>query len=162
TTTYLNGTVEQKTLSMSLRLNYTINPNLSVQYWGQPFISNGRYSDFKEVTDPLAKSFNNRISAYQNNQVSFNDDIYSVDSNLDGTTDLTFATTDFSMVQFRSYLVIRWEYIPGSEIFLVWSQDVSHSGDPQSPLFTGLKDHIFNGEKPKNIFLLKATYRFVL
>src|SRR5690606_21334773 len=52
TITYLNGSVEQKTLSMSLRLNYTIDPNLSIQYWGQPFISNGRYSDFKEVTDP--------------------------------------------------------------------------------------------------------------
>lgn len=162
TTTYLNGSVEQRTLSMSLRLNYTINPNLSLQYWGQPFISNGRYSDFKEVTDPLAKSFNNRMSTYQNNQVSFNDNIYSVDTNLDGTTDFTFDNPDFSMVQFRSNLVIRWEYIPGSEIFLVWSQDVSHSGDPQSPLFNGLKDHIFNGEKPKNIFLLKATYRFVL
>ncbi|WP_086477476.1 DUF5916 domain-containing protein [Arenibacter amylolyticus] len=161
-TTYLNGTVEQKTLSMSLRLNYTINPNLSLQYWGQPFISNGRYSEFKEVIDPLAKSFNNRISSYQNNQISFENEVYGVDSNLDGNTDFTFNNPNFSVIQFRSNLVFRWEYIPGSELFFVWSQDVSRFGDPQSPLFNNLKDQLFNGEKPKNIFLLKATYRFVL
>ncbi|MDX1363543.1 MAG: DUF5916 domain-containing protein [Arenibacter latericius] len=160
--TYLNGTVEQKTMSMSLRLNYTINPNLSIQYWGQPFISNGRYSNFKEIIDPLAKSFENRVTTYQNNQVTLNEDVYSVDSNMDGTVDFTFVNPNFSVIQFRSNLVLRWEYIPGSEIFLVWSQDVSRTGDPQHSLFNGLKDNIFNGEKPKNIFLLKATYRFVL
>ncbi|MDX1326794.1 MAG: DUF5916 domain-containing protein [Arenibacter sp.] len=161
-TTYLNGTVEQRTLSMSLRLNYTINPNLSIQYWGQPFISNGRYSEFKEVINPLAKSFNDRIASYQDQQVSFQNEVYSVDTDLDGNTDFTFNNPDFSVIQFRSNLVFRWEYIPGSELFFVWSQDVSRFGDPQSPLFNNLKDQLFNGEKPKNIFLLKATYRFVL
>ncbi|GGW28792.1 hypothetical protein GCM10007383_12750 [Arenibacter certesii] len=160
--TYLNGTVEQKTLSMSVRLNYTINPNLSIQYWGQPFISNGRYFNFKEIKDPLATSFENRIISYQKNQITLNENIYSVDSNIDGTVDFTFDNPNFSVIQFRSNLVLRWEYIPGSELFLVWSQDVSRSGDPQLTLFNGLKDNIFNGEKPKNIFLLKATYRFVL
>ena len=161
-TTYLNGTVEQRTLSMSLRLNYTINPNLTIQYWGQPFISRGRYTDFKEVTNPMGVKFNDRIASYNPNQVSFVDEIYSIDKDLDGAADFTFDNPDFSFVQFRSNLVVRWEYIPGSEIFLVWSQDVSQSGNRQNELFQDLGDGIFNDEKPQNIFLIKATYRFVL
>ena len=161
-TRYLNGEIEQRTLSMSLRLNYTINPNLTIQYWGQPFISRGRYSNFKHVTNSLEKTFENRFTAYSDNQITLSDDLYSVDENLDGAVDFTFDDPDFSFIQFRSNLVVRWEYIPGSEIFLVWSQDISRSGDPQEGLFRSLNDNVFGGEKPMNIFLVKATYRFVL
>ncbi|MDT0605707.1 DUF5916 domain-containing protein [Croceitalea rosinachiae] len=158
---YLNGQIEQRTLSMSVRFNFNINPNLTVQYWGQPFISRGRYSNFKHVTNATAKRFDDRFLQYNANQVAFAEDTYSIDENLDGNTDFSFENPDFSFVQFRSNLVVRWEYIPGSEIFLVWSQDVSQSGNPSDGLLTGLNDNIF-GQTPQNIFLLKATYRFVL
>lgn len=157
---YLNGKIEQRTLSMSLRVNYTINPNLTIQYWGQPFVSRGRYANFKLVTDPLAKNFDDRITPFNDNQISLSENIYSVDENLDGIVDYKFGDPDFSVVQFRSNLVFRWEYIPGSEIFLVWSQDISQTGNAKEELFQNLEDHIF-GQKPKNIFLIKATYRFV-
>lgn len=157
---YLNGEIQQRTLSMSFRLNYTINPNLTIQYWGQPFISRGRYSNFKHVSDASADVFEDRFTAYSGNQISFADDSYSVDDDFDGTEDFSFGNPDFSFVQFRSNLVLRWEYIPGSEVFLVWSQDVSQNGDPSEGLLPSLGDNIF-GQKPQNIFLLKATYRFV-
>lgn len=161
-TRYLNGEVDQRTLSMSLRLNYTINPNLTIQYWGQPFISRGRYTNFKEVTSPMAMTFNDRITPFQDNQISLLDEVYSVDDNLDGIVDFSFDDPDFSFVQFRSNLVVRWEYTPGSEIYLVWSQDLSQSGNPQEGLFHDLEDNVFSNEKPQNIFLVKATYRFIL
>lgn len=161
---YLNGEIEQKTLSMSFRLNYTINPNLSIQYWGQPFISRGRYTDFKHVTNPMARVFEDRISAYSESQVSFDpgQDRYYVDENLDGSPEFDFENPDFSVIQFRSNLVVRWEYVPGSEIFLVWSQDISQSGDPGQDLLSGLSQNLFGGKQPSNIFLIKATYRFIL
>ncbi len=146
---------------MSFRLNYTINPNLSIQYWGQPFISQGNYSDFKHVSDPLASNFTDRFTPYAGEQISLVDDVYRVDEDLDGNVDFSFDNPDFSFVQFRSNLVVRWEYIPGSEIFLVWSQDISQSGNPGNDLITDLQDNLFNGERPTNIFLIKATYRFV-
>jgi len=158
---YLNGKIDQRTLSMSVRLNYTINPNLTIQYWGQPFISRGRYSNFKHITDPVAKVFEDRFVQYSAEQTTLSDGTYAIDEDLDGVTDFSFDNPDFSFVQFRSNLVIRWEYIPGSEIFLVWSQDVSRNGDPTNGLLSSLGDNIF-GQKPQNIFLLKATYRFVL
>ncbi|WP_421823704.1 DUF5916 domain-containing protein [Flagellimonas oceanensis] len=158
---YLNGEINQRTLSMSFRLNYTINPNLTIQYWGQPFISRGRYSNFKHITDPIAKTFEDRFVQYSAEQTVLSDGTYAIDEDLDGVTDFTFDNPDFSFVQFRSNLVVRWEYIPGSEIFLVWSQDVSRDGNPTEGLLPSLGDNIF-GQKPQNIFLLKATYRFVL
>ncbi|MEL6974650.1 MAG: DUF5916 domain-containing protein, partial [Bacteroidota bacterium] len=76
---YLNGEIQQRTLSMSFRFNYTINPNLTIQYWGQPFISRGRYSNFKHVTDATAQRFDNRFISYSEDQLSLVDDVYNVD-----------------------------------------------------------------------------------
>ena len=162
-TRYVNATIDQQTLSASIRLNYTINPDLTIQYYTQPFISRGRYSNFKYITNPIAGDFNNRFQLYDVNQISFdaNNDVYLVDENLDSTTDYEIGNPDFSFVQFRSNLVVRWEYIPGSEIFLVWSQGVTSLTDPMNDLFRSLETGILD-QKPENIFLLKMTYRFVL
>jgi hypothetical protein len=163
-TRYLNGEIAQRTLSMSLRFNYTINPNLSIQYWGQPFISRGRYSNFKHVTDPMAQVFEDRSTPYSGNQVFLDEteNRYFIDEDVNGVPDFDFENPDFSVVQFRSNLVLRWEYTPGSEIFLVWSQDISQSGNPMDGLLHSLGDTVFGGQKPTNIFLIKATYRLIL
>lgn len=160
---YINAEIDQQTLSASLRLNYTINPNLTIQYYGQPYISRGTYKNFNYVLDPVAEDLNDRINLFNNNQISFNNlsDAYLIDENLDGFTDYEINKPDFSYVQFRSNLVIRWEYIPGSEIYLVWSQGVTGSGDPSEHLFRSLDEQIIGQEKD-NTFLIKATYRFMM
>ncbi|MDY8136741.1 DUF5916 domain-containing protein [Aquimarina sp. 2201CG5-10] len=158
---YVTAKIDQQTLSASIRLNYNINPNLTIQYYGQPFISRGRYSNFNFVNDPVAKDLNQRINLYNENQISFANDVYSVDEDVDGAVDYTIDNPDFAFVQFRSNLVLRWEYIPGSEIFLVWSQGVTGSGDPGDHLFRSLNNQILD-QQPDNTFLIKATYRFVL
>ncbi|MDG1309934.1 MAG: DUF5916 domain-containing protein, partial [Flavobacteriaceae bacterium] len=87
--------------------------------------------------------------------------VYGVDDNRDGLMDYSFENPDFSYVQFNSNLVLRWEYIPGSELFLVWSQGVTSSVGSSNGLFEGFETGILD-ERPQNIFLLKATYRFIL
>lgn len=96
-------------------------------------------------------------------QVSFDasNEVYSVDENRDNSIDYTFGNPDFSIIEFRSNLVARWEYIPGSEIFLVWSQGISKGGNPMDDLLPSLNDNIF-GQPAHDIFLVKATYRFML
>jgi len=160
-TRYINAMIKQRTLSMSVRINYTINPNLTIQYYGQPFISRGRYSNFKSITDAQANNFEDRFQLYSSNQISVDDvnELILVDEDSNGITDFEFDKPDFSFVQFRSNLVVRWEYIPGSEVFLVWSQGVTGSGNPDDGLFTGLDEQILGQEK-NNTFLIKATYRF--
>ncbi len=158
---YITAKINQQTLSASIRLNYSINPNLTIQYYGQPFISRGRYTDFNYVTNAVAKNLDERVTLYDQDQISFADDEYSVDEDRDGNVDYTISDPDFAFVQFRSNLVLRWEYIPGSEIFLVWSQGITGDGNPSDDLFRSLDNQILN-QQPDNTFLIKATYRFVL
>ena len=160
---YITGNIDQRTFSAALRFNYSLNPNLSIQFYGQPFISRGTYTDFNYVDNPIAEKLDDRIILYNANQISRtnNTGSYLIDENLDGNTDYEIGDPDFSFVQFRSNLVVRWEYIPGSEIFLVWSQGVTGFGDPMDSLGSNLDAQIFN-QKMDNTFLIKATYRFVL
>lgn len=160
---YILGTIENRTLSAAIRVNYTINPNLSVQYYGQPFISRAKFRNFKFVTDPIADDLYDRFDAYDDNQISFDEtsDAFLVDEDVDGNVDYQISNPDFAFVQFRSNLVLRWEYIPGSELFFVWSQGVTGLGDVQESLFENLNREILQ-KQPENIFLIKATYRFML
>ncbi len=160
---YIAATIDQRNLSFSLRLNYTINPNLTLQYYGQPFIARGTYTDFKYIVNPLSPHLEEKYVGFGSNQISLSEDesAYLIDQNNDGTTDFDIGNPDFAFVQFRSNLVLRWEYIPGSELFFVWSQGTTGSGDPTDPLFRSLDSQILDN-KLENIFLIKATYRLVL
>ena len=80
---------------------------------------------------------------------------------MDGQTDYNIQNPDFSVVQFNSNLVLRWEYIPGSELFLVWSQGIRTNISTVTELIDGFETGIMD-QQPQNIFLIKATYRFIL
>jgi len=161
TTRYILGEIDQQTWSTSLRINYSLNPNLSVQFYGSPFIARGRYSNFNFVNNATAKNLNDRVTWYNSNQISTNGSVYSIDENQDTVEDYSFSNPDFSFVQFRSNLVIRWEYIPGSEIFLVWPRGVSGGADVNDSLLTSINQQAFN-QPADDTFLIKATYRFIL
>lgn len=154
--------VSQKTLRYTLRVNYNISPDLTIQYYGQPFITRPVYKNFAYVTDPLNKAADQRFSRFATDQISAGDGGYAVDENRDGVTDYRFGKPDFNFVQFRSNLVARWEYKPGSEVYLVWSQGSTPdvASDLDTPLNGSLFDKAFGGQ-PRNIFLVKLTYRFL-
>ncbi len=154
--------VNQKTMRYTLRINYNVTPDLTIQYYGQPYITRPRYSNFAYVTDPLNSNFDSRFHPFTANEITTTGTGYAVDENRDGVTDYTFGKPDFNFVQFRSNLVARWEYKKGSELFLVWSQgntpDVG--SDLDSPLGRSLFDNVFE-QQAHNIFLMKWTYRFM-
>ena len=158
---YILAAIDQVTWSTSLRVNYNINPNLTLQYYGQPFISRGVYDDFNYVKKASAEKLAERIQLYSEQQIKISDGIFSIDHDEDGRTDFTFENPDFSYVQFRSNLVVRWEYVPGSELYFVWSQGITGLDDPMSELGQSLRYQIFD-QQLNNTFLIKATYRFVL
>ncbi|WP_144896197.1 DUF5916 domain-containing protein [Lutibacter sp. Hel_I_33_5] len=159
-TRYILGNIDNQNWSTTLRLNYSINPNMSIQFYGQPFIARGRFNNFNYVNNAVSQDINDRVTWYSNNQISESNGVYNVDENLDGTIDYSFDNPNFSFVQFRSNLVARWEYIPGSELFFVWSQGITGSGDSSNSLSRGLNNQILN-QPLDNTFLIKATYRFV-
>jgi len=123
-TQYIWSALDQKTIRLTLRTDLTLTPTLSIQYYAQPFFTAGDYYDLMRVDDPYAKDFDKRFEMF-GDRISYNEDNseYEVDRNLDGVAEYTFAgNVDFNYKQFRSNLVLRWEYKTGSSLFLVWSQ----------------------------------------
>jgi len=155
--------VEQRNFSLTTRVNYNITPDLTVQYYGQPFIFRALYKNYGYVTDPLNKNYDSRFHRYDAQEIQFVNDRFSVDETRDGVEDYSFGKPDDNYIQFRSNLVVRWEYVPGSEIFLVWSQGSTPDAgrDLNTPLTRSLFQNVFE-QKPQNIFLVKFTYRFLL
>jgi hypothetical protein len=157
---YLFGILDQKTLGITFRINYTINPELSIEYYGQPFISAGKYTDFKNITQPNAGKFRDRFHTFAPDEITLNQETNSYTIS-DGMSDASLSNPDFNFRQFRSNLVIRWEYLPGSTLYLVWSQ--GRTSSDTNGLFSygnDLKD-LFR-ITPRNIFLVKFSYWFAL
>ena len=154
--------VDQKTISFTARMSYNITPDLTIQYYGQPFLTRPLYRNFAYVTDALNKDYRNRFTAYNDNQLSFNNGTYSVDEDEDGIPDYNFQQPDFNFVQFRSNLILRWEYRRGSEFYFVWSDGNTADAfdDLDSPVFRSLTKNAFSGNS-RNSFLVKWTYRFL-
>jgi hypothetical protein len=160
---YIRGSIDQTTLSMIFRLNYSITPDFSIQYYAMPFISAGNYSQFKYVSDAAANEFKNRYIEYNGNQITYNsgDNKYEIDENLDGKTDYTFDQPDFNKFDFNSNLVIRWEYMPGSTLFLVWSQN-RNTSETNGNFVLGEDVKTLSDTYPKDVFMIKLSYRFAL
>lgn len=154
--------VKQQSFSLTGRLTYNLTPNLTIQYYGQPFIFRALYNNYGIVTEPLAQDYHARFHRFSGQEIAAGDGFFSIDENRDGTTDYTFSKPDFNFIQFRSNLVVRWEYIPGSELFLVWSQGTTPDAyhDLDTPIVQSLFSNVFDVQ-PVNILLVKATYRFL-
>jgi hypothetical protein len=160
---YLFASLDQKTLIFTFRINFTLTPELTLEYYGQPFVSAGKYSYFKRITDPDADEYRNRYHVFADGEISHisEENVYNIDENIDGTTDYSIDNPDFNFRQFRSNLVIRWEYSPGSTLFLVWSQ--GRTSTASEGIFSYRNDvkDLF-GIVPHNIFLIKFSYWFSL
>ncbi len=105
-TRHIFGRIDQRTVSLRARLNYTLTPALSLQMYAEPFVSAGGYSNFKALADGRTKDYARRFTpiAY------------------DGSA-------DFNYRSFRTTNVLRWEYKPGSTLFVVWQQGREDTAD---------------------------------
>jgi hypothetical protein len=160
---YILGRIQQKTLSLTLRMNLSLTPDLSIQFYGQPFVSAGDYSRFKHVSQPRADLYADRFHFYSGQELTFSaeDNLYSVDENGDGGSDYFFHNPNFNVLEFRSNLVLRWEYSPGSVLFLVWSQGRMGYDDSGEFMYRDNLQQLFD-LPPHNVFLIKFSYCFKL
>ncbi len=133
--------LRQKTYSLTWRLGYTFTPDISLQVYASPFISKGTYSDVRELAAPRAASYDDRYRPF-------------------GDPDIADDPGGFNVQEFRSNVVFRWEYRPGSTLFLVWSQGrdgfeehegVRSVGGDMSDLFR---------RRANNTLLAKVSYWF--
>jgi hypothetical protein len=159
---YLFGRMDQKTVVLNLRVDYSITPNLTVQLYASPFVSNGRFSELKRITDPLAERYRDRFRVFDDPQIAYDPatDLFDIDENVDGTVDYAIGNPDFDVREFNSNLVVRWEYRPGSTLFVVWSQ-ARDNFDPggQRLDYGDDLDRLFSAH-PTNVFLVKLSKWF--
>ena len=134
---YTFARLDQKTVRMTGRINYTATRNLSLQVYAQPFVSTGDYTDWKELGDPRSAGYGTRYQRF-------------------GTED----PGGFNVREFRSNTVVRWEFRPASTLFFVWQQG-RNGGDPTLANFDFRRDvgGVFDAH-PMNTFLVKASYWF--
>jgi len=160
---YIFATINQKTVALTIRLNFSITPELSIQLYGQPFISVGSYHQFKNITIPRASQFMDRYSTYSDDQIQFDEteNVYAFDENSDGISDYSVSNPDFSFLEFRANLVLRWEYRPGSTLYLVWSQGRTDYIENARFNIGPNIDNLFHIH-PHNVFLIKFAHRFNL
>ncbi len=144
-----------------MRLDYTLTPNLSIQLYTQPYVSAGKYSEFKEVIQPRADNYDDRWYVFSGSEVIFQDDYYHLLIPGSGGDEITFDNPDFNFSQIRSNLVVRWEYLPGSIIYFVWTSGRNdYSSNGTLSLGKDLKN-LFNAPST-NAFMIKISYWFNL
>lgn len=140
TTHYTVAHLEQETVSLTSRINWTASPTLSVQVYAQPFSTGGDYSNWRRVRDARNPNYDQQFEPFRPG------------SDPGG----------FNFKQFRSNTVVRWEYRPGSTLFFVWQQGRTQDGvDPGSFQFGRDYRNLFDAH-PQNTFLVKASYWFGL
>jgi hypothetical protein len=130
-TRYVFATINQHTLSANIRLNWTFTPTLSLQLFMQPFFAVGDYYDFKELAKPRSLNYN----YYGQNGSTINYDSeneeYVVDPDGDGPANkFTFDQPDFNYKSLRGTAVLRWEVVPGSIFYFVWSHNQTNYDNP--------------------------------
>ncbi|MCD6447184.1 MAG: carbohydrate binding family 9 domain-containing protein, partial [Candidatus Marinimicrobia bacterium] len=156
-THYILAQLHSESTSLQLGLNWNISPTISLEYRGRPFFMSGKYDQFKVVTDGDNSVYEDRFDLFTDN-ITLADDVYSFDEDRDMVTDYTINDPDFVYNSFQSNLVFRWEYQPGSTLFLVWSMNNAVGSDGNRII---LSDNIraLNDEIPDNVFLVKVSYR---
>ena len=139
-THYTFAHLDQTTTSATVRLNYTLAPNVSLQAYMQPFVSKGTYTDVRQLSStPRAAEYDARYAAFADTSVTNN-------------------PGGFNFKQFQSNLVFRWEYRPGSTLFVVWNEGRQGSLPIQGTAdFGGDVRDLFRLH-PANTFLVKMSY----
>jgi hypothetical protein len=133
--------LQQQTLSLTWRLGYTFSPSTSLQVYASPFVSKGTYTDVREVGQARATAYAARYQPYADPAVAGN-------------------PGGFNVREFRSNVVFRWEYRPGSTLFLVWSQGREGSSAVEGgKSFGGDLGDLFR-ERANHTFLVKLSYWF--
>ena len=153
---YVFANLRQNTLSMDMRVEWTLTPDLSFQTYVQPFVASAAYSSFKEFTRPGTYDF--AMYGSDRGTITRSGASYIVDPDGGGAApSFTFFNPDFNVRSLRGNAVLRWEYRPGSAIYLVWQQQRS-GYVPTGDLVFGRDVRGVFDTRATNIFLVKATY----
>lgn len=153
---YVFGDLDQRTLAANIRANWIFTPALSLELFAQPLISSGRYDRVRELTAPGSYDFLD----YGTGGSTLDRETGIADPDGSGPAPaFAIGQPDFTFASLRGNAVVRWEYAPGSALFLVWTQDRSFAGDVGD--FRPRRSFSDLLQAPgRNVLLVKASYWF--
>jgi len=162
---YIFSDLKQKTLGLDTRMNMTFSPTLTFELFAQPFISSVHFTRFKEYVAPRGQAtrvFGEAVGTVVENRNPQGDILtYTIDPDGAGPTPaLTQNNPDFNLRSLRGNAVLRWEYRPGSTLFLVWNRTSSHFGARIADFDFGRDADALLGADSDNIFLVKVNFWF--
>lgn len=124
---YIFGLIDQTEIALPLRANFSFTPETSLELYAEPFAASGSYSDIGELAEPETNDL--RIYGLADGTTSSRDEETGAYTFTDVDSEIELSNPDFDVLSFRSNLVMRWEWRPGSTFFLVWQQNRSASND---------------------------------
>jgi hypothetical protein len=152
------GTIDQKQLTLTTRVNMIFSSRHSLQVFAQPLLASGNYDDFKELAAPRTYEFFRYISPAASLSYDAVANTYTADPDRNGPAPpLTFDDPDFSLKSLRLNAVFRWELKPGSAFYAVWTrhqEDESHPGE----FSLGRDIGTLFSARGDDIFLVKIAY----
>lgn len=156
---YVFGTLDQQQLSATLRVKWAFTPKLTFDLYLQPLLSIGSYSDIKELARPGTFTF--LQYGREGSTIALADNIYTIDPDgLAGPApSYSIWNPNFNYKSLRANAVLRWEYLPGSTIYLVWTHEKLNFDNPGEFEFGRDVRSLFR-ERPDNVFSIKITYWF--
>ncbi|MEE9571773.1 MAG: DUF5916 domain-containing protein, partial [Candidatus Neomarinimicrobiota bacterium] len=154
---YIVGKLDQTTFSANIRINYTFTPRLTLQSYFQPFISAGSYSRFKEFSKPESYEFL-EYGEHNSTISELDEGGYIIDpTGGDSSDSFTISNPDFNYKALIGTLVLRWEFLPGSALFFVWTHNGTNYDNPGDfALGRDLEDLL--SAKADDIFAIKLSY----
>ncbi|MBA4409157.1 MAG: DUF5916 domain-containing protein [Bacteroidota bacterium] len=156
-TKYLVGKIDRNTISSTFRLEYFVSPEISLQYYGNPYASIGKFDDFREVADADNKSLALRYNKLEKTLMPNN--YYQLEN--DEPAKYLIRNPDFNYQKFNSNLVGRWEFKPGSTFYLVWTNTrFANSGVLDQSIWKSFIN--IPNVKSQNVFMVKFSYWFSL
>ena len=136
------GARRTRAADLILRASYAFSPDLILQLFSQVFVARGRYADYRILADPDTRpAFDDFPKRHE-----------------------------FTSGSFRLNMVLRWEYRPGSVLYVVWTQE--RLGDEvldplgpwsRSPYEASVMDQVADTFRifPGNVFMVKMSYAFL-
>ncbi|MBI4810518.1 MAG: carbohydrate binding family 9 domain-containing protein, partial [Ignavibacteriales bacterium] len=155
---YLFSRLDHIELSARIRLDWTFTPRLSLQLFLQPLISVGKYYAFKELAKAGTFTFNRY--GENNSTIEYIDstDSYLVDPDGTGLRTFTFSNPNFNYKSIRLNAVLRWEFLPGSTAYVVWTRSGEYSGDIGDFKFGRDFGNLLKAPDHEDIFMIKIAY----
>jgi len=156
---YVMGRMEQKTYGLTLRLQANLTPDISIQYYASPFTSTGLFEAFKIASNNTkSRIYTNKFHDFAPAEITYSETDRTYFVNREGGN-YSFKNPDFSFNEFRSNLVARWEYRPGSTLYFVWEHAMSNRDTYHLASWGDNLDRMF-GLPASNVFMVKLNYWF--